>query len=188
MVSMSIFAVITGFVLVNYRAGSWSDELRLSADGAASVMRNVLFRATGGSLVDVCITSGGVKRVLAAGASCAAGETALTESPSAWGFAFGTGDPEKILVFADLDSSGFPSPNEVVESSSFSQSGLVVTDSAQPSSVLTSVVMAVPSLDQKVNGAPPVGEAELVLKHEASGAIRAVRYVPLTRRVDVGNP
>ncbi len=186
-VSMSIFTVITGFVLINFRAGQRSDEIRFAADGAASVIRDALSRATAGATVEACVSGSVVTGICGSGAVC--GGVCSTRVPKGWGVAFGTAAPnDGITLFVDLDGNKLYDANETVLVEPYSSSGFVTATAASPTPLRTTVLFVPPLPDALVDGAAAATEATLTLTHGAGGAVRTVHFNRVSRLVTVTNP
>jgi prepilin-type N-terminal cleavage/methylation domain-containing protein len=180
-ISMSIFTVITSFVLVNYRAGARADELRLSADAAATAIREAISLGAASTLANVCVDQQGAKTIQPEGGNCPVGSTLVPQVPNGWGVTFGAQDPGKITVFADLDDNHLMSQNEVVREDKYSQSGMVEATSPPKATI----VLATPSQETYVDGARSLNEVSLTLTHQATNDSRAVTYNPLSGKIEV---
>ncbi len=186
MVSMSIFAVITGFVLVNFRLGSRQDELRLGAENAATVIRDAVARAAAGTKVDLCVAA--VTTIKPENEACPPGSVLNPQVPEGWGVVFGTADPGHIRLFADINGDHAASSNEIVSIENFSQSGLVQITNAAPAAAETSIVAVPGTMVFYVNNNSGVTDASLTLEHKGGGGQRTVRFNSIAARVEVTSP
>ncbi|MBP9749015.1 hypothetical protein KBD18_02295, partial [Patescibacteria group bacterium] len=129
---MSIFSVISGFVLVNFRAGARKDELRLATDHVMTVVRDALARATAGASTAVCVANA-ISTVVPPGSTgCTNGGVLVKLIPPGWGVSFGVGTPNDITLFADLNNNQLFDAGEVYSTEAFSASGFVQAAAATP--------------------------------------------------------
>lgn len=188
LISMGIFSVISGFVLVNFRSGSRKDELRLAADQVSAILRDVVARATAGTSVAVCVANA-TATVLPQGATtCANGGVLVTQVPPGWGVAFGVGTPSALTLFADINNNLQVDAGEVYSVERFSASGLVAASAATPNGTQTAVVATLPNPDITIAGNPAETEATLSLTHTVDGGSRTVHFNRVSRRITVTEP
>ncbi len=179
LVSMSIFAVLTAVVMVNFRVGERGDELRLGAARLAALIRDAEARASSGVTACVCLTGGPGGPLCGAGRSCSGGGTATDVVPDGgYGVHIGLGDPEAVL-FADLDASRTYTVGEELERERLSPSAGV---RAQASG--GDVVFVPPRPEVWINGTQAPTEFSVTLEQLLSGARRALRYNRISRRIE----
>lgn len=189
MVSMSIFAVITGFVLVNFRQGSRTDEVRFAAQTAASVIRDAMTRGTAGATALACVAGGAVNGVCTGEPPACAGGVCVSTVPKGWGVAFGTDAPEdSIVLFADVNGNKTYDAGEEVATERYSASGFVTVTAASPIATRSTILFVPPVPDVLVNGGTAADEAVFTLTHGAGGGARTVRFNRISRRIEITNP
>lgn len=188
LVSISIFSVISGFVLVNFRAGVRKDELRLAADRTTSVAHEALARATAGTGVDVCIVNT-VSTVVPQGTTgCTNGGILTRQMPPGWGILFGIGMPDGITLFADLNNNQLFDLGEAYSTEPFSASSFVQAAAATPAGQQTVVVFSLPNPDIHINADASQTEASLSLTHTVDGGQRTIHINRISRRVTTTVP
>ena len=185
LISMSIFSVISGFVLVNFRAGARKDELRLAADQVTTVVRDALARATAGARVDVCVANAVAVVVPQGTSSCTNGGVLVQQIPPGWGVRFGIGSPNDMSLFADLNNNQLFDAGETYTTEVFSLSGFVQAAAATPSGQETVVVFSLPNPDVHINADPSQIEATLSLRHTVDSGQRTIRINRVSRRVTI---
>jgi prepilin-type N-terminal cleavage/methylation domain-containing protein len=188
LISMSIFSVISGFVLVNFRAGSRKDELRLAADQVTVIVRDALARATAGARVGVCVANAVAVVVPPGTALCTNGGVLVEQVPPGWGVRFGIGTPNDIGLFADLNNNQLFDSGESYTTEAFSESGFVQAAAATPNGQETVVVFSLPNPDVHINADPMQTDATLSLTHVVDGGSRTIHINRVSRRVTVTTP
>ncbi len=122
-VSLSIFVVITGVVVVNFRAGQINDSVRQSANITASFLRKAqIMTLTGAKAPDSTFPAGG------------------------WGVRFDSDDTNTVVLFADSDGDYVYDDGEEVDTEDFSPGAYFVVDST------LDIVFSSPDADVYFNG------------------------------------
>lgn len=179
LVSMSIFAVMSALVMVNFRVGERSDELRLGAQIYGSLMRDAESRASSGVTVCLCLSGEPTGPICTAARTCPAGGAPADVVPrGGYGVHLGPGDQAAVL-FADLDASRLLNAGEELLTEKFSASGGVrVTVGGGD------IVFVPPRPDVWINGAQAAQEFSVTLEQLLNNTRREVRYNRISRRIE----
>lgn len=178
LVSMSIFAVLTAVVMVNFRVGERGDELRFGAARLASLIRDAEARASSGVSACVCLGGGGSGTLCSAGRVCPVGTASEVVPAGGYGVHIGLGDKAAVL-FADLDASHTLTAGEEIESEQLSASAGV-----QGQADGGDIVFVPPRPEVWINGSKTPTEYGVTLEQLLSGMRRAVRYNRISRRIE----
>lgn len=185
---MSIFAIITGFVMANYRAGQQGDELRIAAQLVASNIRRAQTSALGGSMVSCCIggSRDGLMCGLSVGDQGCPGGKCVTDLPRGFGLHLSSveGDNRKMVYFADLDGEYDYDVGEEVRVDAVSSGKFVSVSGVSPASGgVLDIVFVPPKPTAYFNNSTDESGAEIVLQHAHSGATRTVTVNRLSGQV-----
>lgn len=179
LVSMSIFAVISALVMVNFRVGERSDELRLAATTFASLIRDAESRAASGVTVCICAGGSGTPPLCSAERTCAGGATPADTVPAGgYGVRLGVGDQSAVL-FADLDGNKALTAGEALVTERLSASGGVRVSAGGGD-----LTFVPPRPEVWINGAQAAPEFSVTLEQLLNNTRREVRYNRISRRVD----
>ncbi|TAK05566.1 prepilin-type N-terminal cleavage/methylation domain-containing protein [Patescibacteria group bacterium] len=179
LVSMSIFAVMSALVMVNFRVGERSDELRLGAQTFASLIRDAESRASSGVTVCLCLSGDPTGPVCTAERTCPGGGTPSDTVPrGGYGIHVGTGELDAML-FADLDANRIMNAGEVLLTEKFSASGGVRVSAGGGD-----MVFVPPRPDVWINGAQAAQEFSVTLEQLLNNTRREVRYNRISRRIE----
>ncbi len=178
LVSMSIFAVISALVMVNFRAGERSDELRLGATTVSSFIRDAEARASSGVAACVCVGGAGPAPLCAPGRVCAGGTASDVVPLGGWGVHAAIGDAS-VVLFADLDGNRLMDPGESVKEDLIAPSRGVRVKSGG-----TDVTFVPPRPEIWINGAQGASEFSVVLEQLLNNTLREVRYNRISRRLE----
>jgi prepilin-type N-terminal cleavage/methylation domain-containing protein len=172
LISLSIFAVITGMVLSNLRLGAQGDELRISSQLVAASIRRAQTLAIAGQTVSYCQGGADDKKLCPNGTTDCSGSPCVTETPSAYGvhFSTGSGANRRIILFADIDGDRTFDASEEIKGENVS-SGPFVAVQALTLGASTSVsdldIVFVPPKPSVVfnDGATADGMATVTVRH-----------------------
>ena len=179
LISLAIFAVVTGMVVANLRVGRQGDEVRFASQLAASAIRRAQTLAISGERVFMC------RQGVNDGHTCLSGQidecpggSCARRVPSGYGVRFSTAEEDrmKMLLYAD---GGEPAnrvfdPGETVRSDSIAPSQLVVIDSVSPAGATLDIVFAPPKPTVYVNGGTADVNASVTFRHLHTGQTRTV--------------
>jgi Tfp pilus assembly protein FimT len=186
LVSLGIIVVLSGMMLANFHSGQQSAELRLAADVILSQARAVQTSALSGALVMVC--GGGPSNLAVCDPSkqpavlCGTGGTCQSRAVPGYGLRF-TAHDKTFLVFYDTNGNGRYDPGEDLVTKPYVQTGTVTLDSANVALPLD-VVFQAPEGAMTFNGTASPDEADLVLKHTATGNIRTLKFYRVTGKIE----
>jgi len=160
LVSMSIFAVITGMVLSNFGQGRRSDEIRFATQFVATAVRRAQTDALAGTTLKFCrdVSGVGTKRCNIK-ADCGPDADCVNDVPSGWGLHISTVPAEaaKMISFADLNGNGRYDAPEFVNYSPVSPGAGVSVVSVNPSlSNSLDLVFVPPKPEMLINGGKAV--------------------------------
>lgn len=149
LVSVSIFVIITGMVVANFRAGSRNDELRISAQALVSDLRKAQNMALAGELVNDISPPGG------------------------YGVYFNIGTPDRYIIFADLDGELDYDIGEAISGGTIILPEDVVITSIQPL-VISSAIFKPPKPTIYINGGTDESTFSVTLTHALNNQTRQV--------------
>lgn len=160
LVSIAIFVIITTAVVVNFRVGERSTELRLTAQELATKIRRVQIMAQSGRQIE--------------GLSL----------PQGYGV-YITGND--FVFFADQDGNWIYDAGEEISEVTFSLPSAMIIESLEPllPDDRLDVVFEVPGPRVWINGAEDDGTAQIQLKHEGTGQTRTITVWRVSGRVEV---
>lgn len=179
LISMSIFAVMSALVMVNFRVGERSDELRLGTQVFSSLIRDAESRASSGVTVCLCLSGDPTGPICTAQRTCPGGGTPSDLVPrGGYGIHVGTGDVAAVL-FADLDANHILNPGEELFTEKFSASGGVRVSLGGGD-----VTFVPPRPDVWINGAQSSQEFSVTFEQQLNNTRREVRYNRISRRIE----
>ena len=188
LVSMAIFGVISGLVVVNFRAGARGDELRLAAESVAAALRDAEARTAAGVQSSAC--AGGTRANLLCpngAVDCDEG-VCLTKSPSGgYGVAASPG-ADSVALFADHNGDGLFQDGEDLQNLRLSPTGNVIIETIVPDGLGSVITFLPPAGKALINGAEADLEFAVLLKHLATGSRRRVSANRVSRLVEVTTP
>lgn len=178
LISLSIFGVITGIVIANFRAGQQGDELRISGQLVASTMRRAQTAALGGEEINYCKGGTDNLEVCLSGddADCAGG-VCDPDIPRGYGIHFTTADDGKRMMtyFADTDGDRIFDETEIVSQRAVSSGEFIEISSLVPlSGNRLDIVFVPPKPTVYFNGTTVDALAKVTLRHITTGAFREV--------------
>ncbi|MFA6603414.1 MAG: prepilin-type N-terminal cleavage/methylation domain-containing protein [Patescibacteria group bacterium] len=181
LVSLAIFAVITGFVMANLRVGGQGDELRLSSQLVASSVRRIQTMAVAGQTVSYCRKDGESTgtRLCPSGASaeCLEGSCVKEVPPGGYGIRLSTvaGSERVIITFADLDRDyGFDDGEEIRREPVSSGALVGVSALAPEAGGNLDIVFAPNATTVYFNQTVETAIATVTLRHSQTGATKRV--------------
>lgn len=189
MVSLAIFAVVTGFTIANFRAGSQSDDLRIGQQLAASAVRRAQTAALGGELVSYC-AGGAYDNKICPTAGCGAGQC-QRGVPQGFGVRFmkAAPDNQKTIFFADINGNRAYDGGEEIRSDTLSSSrkiGLsaivLAPSNGAPDSV--DIVFVPPKPVTYFNAANTDATVTLTLRHTVTGSTKVISVNRVTGQVN----
>ncbi len=183
LISLGIFAVITGFVMANFRVGSQGDELRLAQQLVASELRRAQTMAIAGQTVNYCAAGVRVGQFCTSGnsAECGGpdGNCVRSAPPGGYGVHFTTLETgnRQMILFADVDAGRDHryEPGEEIRTTSVSPGTYVSVYLLEPSDAGGLDVAFTPGdgLPLFNNAAdPPV--AKITVRHKSTEAAKEV--------------
>ncbi len=189
LVSMSIFAVITGFVMANYRVGQQGDELRISAQLVGSMVRRAQTSAVAGGEIFACAGGLSVGTVCTPGDAAVCGEgTCVRDIPRGYGVRFSTtsGEERRMTYFADTDGNRRFGAGETVRTDTVSSGRFVDVVAVSPAdNGALEIVFVPPRAAAFYNAATDVIEAVITLRHRTTGQERDVRINRISGQVSI---
>jgi type II secretory pathway pseudopilin PulG len=187
LVSLGIIVVLSGMMLANFHGGQQASELRLAADVSVTQARAVQTSALSGALVQVC--SGGPSNLQVCDNSskqppvlCGTGGICQARAVPGYGMRF-TAQSKTFLVFYDANGNGRFDAGEDLTTKPYVQTGTVTLDSANVPLPLDLVFQA-PNGQMTFNGVTNPDEADLVLKHTATGSTRTLKLYRVTGKIE----
>lgn len=190
LVSMSIFAIVTGFVVANYRVGQQGDEVRIATQLVGSMVRRAQTSAIAGGEASWCVGGANDGRVCVAGsgAGCPNG-TCTRDIPRGFGVHFSVrpGEERKMVYFADTNGNRAYDDGEAVRTDSVSSGAYVDVVKVVPDKggVLDIVFVPPKPTVSYNNDATPDTEAVVTLRHRTTGLEKLVRINRLSGQVSV---
>lgn len=187
LISLSIFAVITGAVLANFRVGTQGDELRISAQIVASAIRRSQTAALGGQLAPLC--SGGIddkKNCPHGDADCGGGGSCVNVIPRGYGIRFDTEGAahRRMTTFIDGNGNRLFDEGEQLHSESVSSGPSVIIDGVAPAAGgALDIVFVPPKPTAYLNGLTADAIATIIMRHTHTNATRNVTVNRITGQV-----
>lgn len=187
LVSLSIFGIITGFVMANFRVGSQSDELRASSLIVAGVIRRAQTAALTGELVRFCRDEAGSDGVVCTTDEDCSGGTCINDVPrGGYGIRLETAEANKrfLVSFADTNSNGAFDDGEQYRRDTVSANIFVSVDSLSPADEgVLDIVFVPPRPTIKFNNSTGEPLATIVLKHRSTSRTKTVTVNSLSGQV-----
>lgn len=178
LVSITIFGVMTGFLMANFRSGRTADELRIGAQNVASALREAQTMALSGKLVNAC--RGGARNLkvcpTGAAADCPGGACA-PEVPHGYGLRANTlsGSDTSLILYADLNGNRAYDAGEELNTRPLSPTKRVTVSAVDPvAGGLLDVVFEPPKPSIFYNAATAAVQATVTVRHSTSQATRTV--------------
>ncbi len=173
LVSLSIFAVVTGFVMAGFGQGRQSDELRISAQIVASALRRAQSFALSGQTVQYCRSTSNpndANKFCPGGSSqCDTGYSCVVDVPPGFGVHFTTdaNGNNKSVFFADLNNDKIYQTTEAIRTDSITPGPLVIVSSLRTSNPVSflDVVMQPPKPTIYFNGSVTDSIATIRIVH-----------------------
>jgi prepilin-type N-terminal cleavage/methylation domain-containing protein len=187
LISLAIFAVITGFALANFRLGGQGEELRLAAENLASAVRRAQTQAIAGQTVFACDAT----RTLCDPADAAACPAGVCSAIVPRGFgvrvAIGEGRDRSIIQFADIDGDKDLDAGEVTSRESVSLTPQVAVSALSVSFDGALDIVFVPPRPRTHFSADrfPDTVAAITLRQSATGATRTVTVNRISGQISV---
>jgi len=181
-ISLGIFAIVTGFVMANFHSGNQGDELRLAAQLVVSTVRRVQTMAVAGQTVHICRDlSGNDGRVCPSGSDtdCPGGSTCVSDVPrGGYGVHFDGSDAGKrtMITFADTNNDKMFEADEEIRRDNVSPNiyvNVIGLTPAAPGPVLD-VIFVPPKPSVLFNGSSDQAAARITIQHQSSMQIRNI--------------
>lgn len=190
MVSLAIFAVVTGFTIANFRVGSQSDDLRIGQQLAASAVRRAQTAALGGELVSYCV-GGAYDNKICPTTNCGAG-VCQRGVPQGFGVRFTKAAPDnqKTIFFADINGNRVYDGGEEIRSDTLSSSkkiglsAIVLKPSNVALEVPVDIVFVPPKPVTYFNAANTDATVTLTLRHAVTGNTKEISVNRVTGQVN----
>lgn len=177
LITLGIFSVITGMVMVNFRVGQQGDELRIAGRLVESRIRRAQTAAIAGETIFICKGGTDDKKVCPSGdsADCAGG-TCQRDIPRGYGVHFSPGTAAGSLIyFADTDGDRVFQAREEISSYSVTSGAFVTISSISPEqSGMLDIVFVPPKPSVLFNGVTTSAIATVQLQHSTTNATRDV--------------
>jgi prepilin-type N-terminal cleavage/methylation domain-containing protein len=178
LVSITIFGVMTGFLMANFRSGRTADELRIGAQNVASALREAQTMAFSGKLVNTCRGGANDLKVCQTGApSPCPGGTCTLEVPHGYGLRANTlaGSAGSLIIYADVNGDRAYNPGEELNTRVLAPSSRVTVKTVVPSaSGLLDIVFDPPKPTIYYNNSTTTTQATVTVTHSTTGAVRDV--------------
>ncbi len=183
LISLGIFAIITGFVMANFRAGSQGDELRLAQQLVASELRRTQTMALAGQTTYYCAAGVKVGHFCPTGnaAECGGEDANCVKGVPPGGYCVHLKalepDNRTLILFADLDAGRNHryDAGEEIRTMSVSPGTFVSVTQTDPSDAGGLDVCFTPGDAMPLfNGASAPVVAKITVKHRTTEAIRTV--------------
>lgn len=179
LVSLSIFAVMTGFLMASFRTGKQADELRIASQVGMTVIRRTQTRALAGSTVKICRGGSRDLKICPTGAAedCPGG-ICSTEVPLGYGVRFDTaaGASSAAIEYADTNGNMTYDDGEEIQKTPLSTTPNVTVKTVTPSNDgRLDIIFVPPRPTIFLNGVTTTATATIELTHSASGETRTVQ-------------
>lgn len=209
LISLSIFALITGFTAANYRTGRRTDELRQGSQLLASSIRRAQTMALAGEGVFLCAGNGSActsdaacgsgnrclqnvcvsatAKVCSSNSDCSGGVSCTRSYPSGYGVRVTTaanGRTQSIL-FVDVDGDRTFDATEAIRTDSLGSGPFVSVTSLSPVTPggTLDLVFEPPKPTLYFNGSIATTTASITVTHSGSGGSRTVTVNRVTGQV-----
>lgn len=188
LVSISIFVIITTAVIVNFRVGEQSGQLRLGAAAVVSALRTLQTMAQTGRLINLCDDAN--RQVCADDVgSCPTPGQCVPALPLG-GYGIEVRRDGGITLFADVNRNRFYDVGEALPAERIALPGQIVIDPQLASpydsqSEALSITFEPPEAVVWINGAETVGEARLGVRHTKTQATRAIILRRISGTIEV---
>jgi len=191
LISMGIFAVITGLVMANFRVGSQGDELRSSSQLVASAIRRMQTAALAGQTTHFCRDAEGHDgQVCPTGSDseCAGGACVNDTPRGGYGIHFEAFEPNDraMVAFADTNGDGLYQAGEEIRRDNVSPNIYVSVISVAPAlpGPALDIVFVPPRPSVKFNnGATADLVATIVLRHRSTMLTKEVTVNSISGRI-----
>ena len=160
LVSVGIFIIVTGMVVVNFRAGSRSDELKISADALVSNLRRAQNMSLAGEQVNGVTPPGG------------------------YGVYFNLGNPGRYVIFSDSNGNLVYDANEDLPDGVIVLPKDIMIYMVSPGNI-SSVVFKPPKPTIYINGDPPADMLTVTLKQNLTRQSKKIIVNRISGRIDV---
>lgn len=189
-ISLGIFAVITGFVVANYRGGRLGDELNVAQQLTAVAVRRAQTAAVSGTSVPWCVGGTNDKHVCLSGqdSECPNGGACVGDIPRGYGVRFSTvgNDAGFAIGFADIDGNGILGTGEETRRDKLAPSPSVAVTAVTPASGgVLDVVFSPPRPTITFNDTAADVIASITVTHSLIGKSRTVTANKVSGQVNV---
>jgi len=191
LVSISIFVIITTAVVINYRSGEQSAQLRLGAENLASTLRLLQTMAQSGKTVELCDTQDAdgtpdqyANQVctVGSGVNC---DSACTQRVPTGGYGMSIVNGA-VLLFADGNNNHvFDTGEELANVKTDFPQNIVIGVITETEDAQLAIVFLPPDAEILVNGAQAASNVYITAQHEKSGDNRTIVVRPASGRIDV---
>jgi prepilin-type N-terminal cleavage/methylation domain-containing protein len=188
LVSMGIFAIITGLVIANFRGGKQGDELRIAAQLIGSEVRRTQTMAVGAEVVPWCVGGSNAGAVCLSGDSQCPGGECIRDVPRGYGLRLSSSGPDtaKVIGFADINGDGVFQPEEETRRDNIALSPSITVSSLSPSSSGSlDIVFTPPRPTVSFNGNAADPLATVTVTHSATSQTRTVTINKVSGQVSV---
>lgn len=189
LVSLGIFAVITGVVIANFHGGNQGDELRAAVQLTASAVRHAQTSAIGSESVSWCVggANNGKTCLGGTGGECPSG-SCVRDIPKGYGVRFSSSGAEASMAisFADINGNGAFDAGEEMRRDRITVSSSVAVSTLAPSfAAVLDIVFSPPRPTVTFNATAPDAIAVITIRHSATGATKAVTVNKVSGQVNI---
>lgn len=176
MVSLSIFAVMTGFLMANFRVGRLEEELRASVNMSMATVRQAQTRALAGAVTNVCRGGSNDLKLCPTGAGGCPGGICTSEVPLGYGVRFTTaGDGrQQAVLFADANGNRVLDGGETISGVTVSSTPKLYVSALSPvSGSSLDIVFVPPRPTVYFNGDTATGVGTVFFYHATTSRSRS---------------
>lgn len=185
MISISIFAIISGVVVANLRGGTLRNELGLGATNLVEVIREANNRTISGEVAPVCVGGADNNRICPT-SGCSAGGVCTDILPlGGFGVFLDQNNQTEYVLFADINSNFSYDVGEVIRRGRFITSGNVGISSFIPAGPVLNITFRPPKPTGYINGGTVNGFVDISLNHRLIGDTRTVHFERVSGAVGI---
>lgn len=148
LVAISIFIIVTGLVVANFRRGARSDELKIAAAGLASILQRAQTMALTGETINGKVPSGG------------------------YGVYATLSEPNRYIMFADINDNKIYGADEALDGGIIFLPPNIIINQLNPAPI--NIVFKPPKPIIYINGESSENSAIITLKDLVSNQIKRV--------------
>ncbi|MBI2099482.1 prepilin-type N-terminal cleavage/methylation domain-containing protein [Candidatus Uhrbacteria bacterium] len=184
-VSISIFATISGVMVANLRQGRMRDELTFGATNLVEAIRDANNRTISGELAPVCF-GGPNDGDICPPFGCGSGAACMDILPTGgFGVFVSAADASQYDLFADLDGDLAYENGELIKRLKYINSGNVILKNVSPANPTLTIAFRPPKPTAYINGGVANSYADIVLGHKFSDNAKTVRFERISGAVGI---